>query len=88
MTAPQEPGERTRWQRLHDDVADAAPHLGLLDRRMRPTTVDIDSVLVLAAQRDLVAAYENAQDEASAMALAGNPRRADYIEHMARRLIR
>jgi hypothetical protein len=82
----QEKDERTAWERLHDAVADAAPNLGRFYRQARPIGF-AERVFALAAQRDLAEAYEDAQEQASEVALAGNPRRADYIEHMARRLI-
>lgn len=82
MTAEQ---TRTRSQALRDDLRKAGLALGRIERTTHPIGF-IGRHLAWLWERDRREAFSNASDEASDLALAGNPRRADYVEHMARRL--
>lgn len=76
----------TRWQRLRDDIRAAGPALARYRRGGSYGTAS-QRALGALAERDRDELAEKWADEAAEAAVAGNPQRAGYIEHMTRRVL-
>lgn len=90
MTATEKKDERTPWQRLRDVVKEpgvrAALGAGVRGRELAGHRSQ--RVLARCDAEGREALREDWQDEAAEAAVAGNPARARYLEHMGRRLLR